>query len=318
MLPIFYASSHPFPFTPRTIKKEKNYKKINEKVKEEKKSNPNLHIEELDLSHNSLGYTGVQALSNALKINTTIKKLNLFHNLFDVDGARRIGELLKNNKTLEELDIGYNRIKNEGFKYIVKALKESKNLNLHSLGLKYNLINDKTLEEQMDLIEDEQNIKLEQIDLKNNSLTSGFLQKYWEEKFSKSKKKINIDIFDVVAHLSKDKLDRTVWIQNKEIPIKSDFLKEIERLEAQSINEEESHLGIPLFMRKKRGRKTGKKKDKECKNIFIEFVMPNSVNRMLKLSATSQFRIKGKPKKIIKAGTKPDYLLVKKRLIAKK
>ena len=103
-----------------------------------------------------------------------------------------------------------------------------------------------------------------------------------------------------MAHLSKDKLDRTVWIQNKEIPIKSDFLKEIERLEAQSINEEESHLGIPLFMRKKRGRKTGKKKDKECKNIFIEFVMPNSVNRMLKLSATSQFRIKGKPKKYLK------------------
>jgi hypothetical protein len=41
-------------------------------------------------------------------------------------------------------------------------------------------------------------------------------------------------------------------------------------------------------------------------------MMPNSVNRMLKLSATSQFRINGKPKKIFKAGTKPDYLVVKK------
>ena len=48
--------------------------------------------------------------------------------------------------------------------------------------------------------------------------------------------------------------------------------------------------------------------------MFIEFIMPNSVNRMLKLSANSQFVINGKAKKIFKAGTKPDYLVVKKKL----
>ena len=42
--------------------------------------------------------------------------------------------------------------------------------------------------------------------------------------------------------------------------------------------------------------------------------MPNSVNRMLKLASTSQFSINGKNKKIFKAGTKPDYLVVKKRI----
>ena len=101
MLPIFYA---PLPKQSKEEKKEeKKEKKVNKKEIVERKSNPNLHLEELDLSCNSLGYSGIETLSNALKINTTIKKLNLFHNLFDVNGARRIGDSLKINKTLEEL-----------------------------------------------------------------------------------------------------------------------------------------------------------------------------------------------------------------------
>ena len=321
LLPIFYA---PLP-SPKEIKpneekkeakdsKEKKEKKSSKKEVVQRKPNPNLLLEELDLSCNSLGYSGIETLSNALKINNTIKKLNLFHNLFDVNGARRIGDVLKTNKILEQLDIGYNRIKNAGFKYIISAMKENKNLSLRSLGVKYNFINDKILEEQMKLIEEEDSIKLEEIDLKNNPLSSGFLQKYWDEKFSGMKKKIQVDIFDVLAFMTQDKLDRTIWVPNGEEPSKSMFLAEIERCEALCIKEEESHVGIPLFMRKKRGRKTGKKKEKMCKNIFIEFIMPNSVNRMLKLAATSQFSINGRARKIFKAGTKPDYLVVKKKV----
>ena len=318
LLPIFYA---PLPSQKEQKEKEekneikeKKEKKIEKKEKIERKLNPNLHLEELDLSCNSLGYSGIETLSNALKINTTIKKLNLFHNLFDVNGARRIGDVLKINKFLEELDIGYNRIKNAGFKYIISSLKENKNLNLKSLGLKYNFINDKILEEQMGLIENEENIKLEEIYLKNNSLSSGFLQKYWEGKFSKMKKQIKIDIFDFLAFMTQDKLDRTIWIPNIDEPNKSSFMEEIEICEKDCVKNEGSHVGIPLFMRKKRGRKTGKKKEPAAKNIFIEFIMPNSANRMLKLASTSKFMINGKLKKIFKAGTKPDYLVVKKKI----
>ena len=128
------------------------------------------------------------------------------------------------------------------------------------------------------------------------------------------KKKRRLDIFDVLGYMSQEKLDRTIWIPNSEEPVKSDFMNEIERCENECIKEEKSHVGIPLFMRKKRGRKTGKKKEAVCKNIFIEFIMPNSVNRMLKLAATSKFTINGKLKKIFKAGTKPDYLVVKKKI----
>ena len=321
LLPIFYA---PLPSS-KDIKekeekneikenKEKKDKKMNKKEKVERKANPNLHLIELDLSCNSLGYSGIETLANALKINTTIKKLNLFHNLCDVNGARRIGDVLKINSTLEELDIGYNRIKNAGFKYIVSVIKENKNLNIHRLGVKYNFIKDKIFEEQIDVLCGDENIKLEEIELKNNSLTSGYLQKYFEEKFSKMKKKIKTDVFDVLAFMSQDKLDRTIWIPNGEEPVKSVFLAEIERCDADCVKTEESHVGIPLFMIKRRGRKTGKKKENICKNIFIEFIMPNSVNRMLKLAAISKFTINGKLKKIFKAGTKPDYLVVKKKV----
>ena len=306
LLPMFYE--------PLNLNNNEQKKKENKKEIIQRKSNPNLILEELDLSNNLLGYSGIETLSNALKINSTIKKLNLFHNLFDVNGARRIGDVLKINNNLTELDIGYNRIKNAGFKYIISALKENnKKINLKYLGLKYNFINDKIFEEQMSLIEEDENINIDTIHFKNNSLTSGFLAKFYEDKFIKMKKKLNLDIFDVLAYMTKDKLERTVWIPVGDEPDKGEILDKIEELDKDCYLYDNSKLGIPLLMRKKRGRKTGKKKDGKCKNIFIEFIMPNSVNRMLKLGQTSKFIINGKARKVYKAGTKPDYLVVKKR-----
>ena len=69
-----------------------------------------------------------------------------------------------------------------------------------------------------------------------------------------------------------------------------------------------------MFIRKKRGRKTGKKKEKEAYDNFIEFILPNSVNKLQKLSLTKGFMISGKKAKFFKAGTKPDYFVVKKKV----
>jgi ubiquitin-protein ligase/Ran GTPase-activating protein (RanGAP) involved in mRNA processing and transport len=314
----FYA---PLPVKPKDQKpKEEKEKKDKKDKKEHKKEivernpNPNFHIEELDLSSNQLGYSGIETLSNALKINKTIKKLNLFHNLFDVNGARRLGDIFKINTTLEELDIGYNRIKNAGFKSIIQSIVENKNLNLKFLGLKYNFINDKSLEEQLNKLEENKDLKLEQLDLKNNNITPGFLMKLWEGKFTKMEKKLKMDIFDILLFMEPDRLERTVWIPTGEEAKRLDIYNEIERREQDCIKSEQSHVGIPIYIRRIRGRKAGKKKESKCRNIFIEFIMPNSVNRMLKLAATSKFSINGKNRKIFKAGTKPDFLVVKKRV----
>jgi Ran GTPase-activating protein (RanGAP) involved in mRNA processing and transport len=313
LLSSFYA---PLPEKPKE-QKSKDKKEPNEEKKQEiveRLPNPNFHIEELDLSNNNLGYSGVDTLSNALKINKTIKKLNLFHNLFDVNGARRLAEVLKINTSLEELDIGYNRIKNAGFKSVLDSIKENKALNLKFLGLKYNFVHDKILEEQLDAIEENKEIGLEEIDLKNNVLSPGFLMELWEQKFKKMSKKLKVDIFDVCAFMNEERLERTIWLETGEDPKKADIFNEIQRCEKICVKNENSHVGIPLLIRKKRGRKTGDKKQAKCRNVFVEFIMPNSVNRMLKLASTSKFLLAGKKRKAFKAGTKPDYLVVKKRV----
>ena len=188
-------------------------------------------------------------------------------------------------------------------------------MNLKFLGLKYNFINDKVFEEQFNILEENKEIKLEEMDLKNNSISPGFLMKFWEDKFTKMSKKLKVDLFEVLTYMEPDRLERSVWIPTGEEAKRIDLLDEIERCEKQCIKDENSHVGIPLFIRKKRGRKTGQKKENVCRNIFIEFIMPNSVNRMLKLAATSKFSINRKNRKVFKAGTKPDYLVVKKRVI---
>ena len=120
LLPIFYAPLEKQKDQKQNENKEKG-KKPKKKVKKEvveRRPNPNMHIEEMDLSCNNLGYSGAETLSKALQINTSIKKLNLFHNLFDVNGARRTADVLKIKNNIEEIDLGYNKIKNARFKSV--------------------------------------------------------------------------------------------------------------------------------------------------------------------------------------------------------
>ena len=138
--------------------------------------------------------------------------------------------------------------------------------------------------------------------------------KFWDEKFTKMKKKIKVDLFEILTFMEPDKLERSVWIPTGEEARRIDLYNEIDKCEKECIITQNSHVGIPLFIRKKRGRKAGKKKESKCRNIFIEFIMPNSANRMLKLAATSKFSINGINRKVFKAGTKPDFLVVKKRI----
>ena len=277
--------------------------------------NPNFNIEIFDLSNNKLGYSGIEYLCNALKINKSIKKLNIFNNLIGVGGARRLAKVFEINNNLIELDIGFNRIKNAGIKSIIKSIQGNKKSNLKYLGVKYNFIDNKTFEEILDIIENNKNIKIEEINIKDNKISPQFLMKFWNERFTKINKKLKIDIFEILANIIPEKLERTVWVSTASNPKKNDIMKEIKNREIDCCLEDKSYLGIPLSIRKLRKTFDENKKGNknEFKNIYIEFIMPNSVNRMLKLGATSKFTLNGKNCKIYKAGTKPDILIVKKK-----
>ena len=277
-------------------------------IKDKKETNPNFHVEGIDLSCNSLGYSGIEGLCQVLKSNKTVKYLNLFHNLFDVNGARRIGEVLKENTILEKLDIGYNRIRNVGFTSIVNGMKENKNLKLKYLGVKYNFIKNSAFESCFNEIYSNKNIALEEIDLKKNQFSDEFLTKYYNDVFKKAEKKIKLDVFEILYYLIPERLERTVWMSVGNAT-KYSIYQEL-------LNNDKSsdRLGIPLTIRKVRGRKVGQRKNKDPNDAFVEFILPNSVNKLLKIASTVGLRINGKRAKCFKSGSKPDYMLVKKRI----
>jgi hypothetical protein len=78
--------------------------------------------------------------------------------------------------------------------------------------------------------------------------------------------------------------------------------------ESQSFWNEGSHLGIPLFITIIRPKKTGQKKDNNSCDAFIEFIHPNSSNRMLKIASTNGFNVGSKKMRVYKAGTRPERL----------
>ena len=91
-------------------------------------------------------------------------------------------------------------------------------------------------------------------------------------------KKLKIDIFDILINMQTEKLDRTVYISTENNPKKNDIMSEIKKSEFDCFLKDNSHIGIPLSIRKLRGNKIKEKKGGKCRNIFIEFMMPNSVN----------------------------------------
>ena len=311
LLPSFYENDLKI-----TKKKKKNKKK-------ELISNANFHIEGLDISCNNLTYGAIESLCQVLEINKTITYLNLFHNKLDVSGAKRIGEYLKKNNKLIELDLGYNRIKGKGFEQLINLIIENKDSSLKKLGVKYNFINNDDLKKVFGEIGKCDKISLEEIELKNNSFVSSLLPAFNEE-FKKINKNITIDILDVLYYLEPERIQRTIWLEKddkisyidifeKIYTLEKDFIAEQTKADAKIEPKDICYVGIPLSMVKIRGRKTGKSKENSENNAFVEFICPNSVNRIM--SKSSSLNLHGPKNKVFKAGTRLKYFVVKPRKI---
>ncbi|KAK5799527.1 hypothetical protein F5H01DRAFT_384260 [Linnemannia elongata] len=82
----------------------------------------------LDMSKNSIGLTGAQVLSEALKINSTLTTLNLWCNSIKGNGAEALSEALKTNSTLTALNLTDNYIGPNGSQALSEALKTNSTL----------------------------------------------------------------------------------------------------------------------------------------------------------------------------------------------
>jgi len=278
--------------------------------------NPNFHIEILDLSKNKFGYSGIEAISNFLIVNTSLKLLNLFNNFFDVDGARSLGKALAVNKTLEFLDIGYNRIKDLGFIEISNAIISNPASSLRFLGSRYNLIKNKmgVFVNNLEKMLKTKVLKLEQMEISNNPIDEKTINYIHSVIYPSSCHQVNIDIFEILHYLSQERLERTVWIS----PLTYGTLKKtivdcLKQSEDSSFLDDNSYLGIPLAIRIFRPKKLGEKKENNTCDAFVEFIHPNSANRMLKIAATYGFNVGGKKMRVYKAGTRPERLMIRKK-----
>ncbi|KAG0204571.1 hypothetical protein BGX28_003542 [Mortierella sp. GBA30] len=88
----------------------------------------------LNLQLNSIGDSGAQAISKALKSNSTLTTLNLRYNSVGEDGAHALSEALKTNSTLSTLDLESNSIGDKGAYALSEALKANSTLTTLNLG----------------------------------------------------------------------------------------------------------------------------------------------------------------------------------------
>jgi ubiquitin-protein ligase/Ran GTPase-activating protein (RanGAP) involved in mRNA processing and transport len=271
----------------------------------------NNKIELLDLSNNNFGYSGIESISKILSVNKSIRVLNLFHNLFDINGARRLREAIKVNVTLEALDIGYNRIKDRGFGYIIEGLTSNQNNKLTFLGSKYNFVQREGLMINLPLILNNPNSHIDQLEISSNSLDNKTI---FEAFNLLGDKQIKIDIFEKLYYYSEERLERSAWISPLTYSDSNKTLYDAIKLaEKEIIEKENSHIGIPLFIGFKRGRKLGEKKGMESLDAFVEFILPNSINRLLKIASTDGIILNNRKLRMYKAGTKPERILVKRK-----
>ncbi|CAO3564082.1 unnamed protein product [Mortierella alpina] len=95
----------------------------------------------LDFSGDSIGNKGAEALSEALKINSTVTALGLRCTSIGGKGAQALSEALKTNSTLTTLDLASNWIGANGAQALSEAFKI--NSTLTTLFLRHNSIGDK-------------------------------------------------------------------------------------------------------------------------------------------------------------------------------
>jgi len=168
----------------------------------------NTVLQELDISHNSIGGRGASAVAQVLAGgNNKLQKLNLFGNFIGIEGARFIAEALSKNTTLHEIDLGLNRMRPKGVFAIAQAMKQNRTLKV--LRLKQNFINDKTAMELSDVL-CQQSGSLEKLCIAGNKVKDAVLNSIVNS-LKALEKPITVDIATLLSVTRPDRLRRTVY-----------------------------------------------------------------------------------------------------------
>jgi Ran GTPase-activating protein (RanGAP) involved in mRNA processing and transport len=273
-------------------------------------NNSNMHIENLNLSRTGFCFVGIEHISNMLKTNNTIKVLNLYKNNFDVNGARRLASALEINKTIESLDIGFNRIKNQGCNSIFAALLKNVASAVIHIGLRYNNLDYMCISQNLKSLSTNLTTKLNSIELENNDLKYFEISEIYNKIYKESSNKYFIDLFEVNYFLNPERLERTIWMS----PLPATIDKKTIYKSLMSKEKGDNFIGIPysILIRKGTSHKTDKKAEKTV-DAFVEFLLPSSVYKLLKIASTEGVYIDKKKIKVYKSGTKPERIVMKKR-----
>ena len=90
----------------------------------------NCLLQKLDLSHNNIGKTGVEALAMGLLSNSALQDLNLSYNNIGGEGAKALAIGLQNNTTLLNLELSSNKIGDNGVRELLVVLQNTALLEL--------------------------------------------------------------------------------------------------------------------------------------------------------------------------------------------
>ncbi|KAF9995335.1 hypothetical protein BGZ79_010970 [Entomortierella chlamydospora] len=135
-----------------------------------------LDSDSLALRNSLIGDNGAQALSEALKVNSTLTTLSLYNNSVRDNGAQALSEALKTNSTLTTLDLTFNSIGSDGAQALSEALKT--NSTLTTLDLTNNSIGSDGAQALSEALKT--NSTLTTLDLYDNSIGSSGTQALFE------------------------------------------------------------------------------------------------------------------------------------------
>lgn len=128
----------------------------------------NKHLEELNISYNSISDFGVRCLSSTIN-SSILKHVDLSENDITDEGAKYLAEMLKTNTNLRRLILSENQIGDNGVNVLATSL-ETGNTSLEVLDLSANRrITDESIDPLVSMIKRTQSLK--KLDLRHNNIS---------------------------------------------------------------------------------------------------------------------------------------------------